>query len=127
MWKNRFLNRAAVSSGRVEVREASVEAIPYEDEAFDGVTAFETIYFWPNVSDSFNEVARVLKKGGVFMVCNEAQRPEGHENWLKMIDMTIYTGEQIKCLMEQAGLSNVEIHNHKNGKWLCVTGRKITF
>jgi hypothetical protein len=45
----------------------------------------------------------VLTKGGLFMVCNEAQRPEGNETWIKMLKMAIYTGVQIKELMERAG------------------------
>jgi SAM-dependent methyltransferase len=122
--KSLQFNRAAVEAGRAEVREASVEAIPYDADTFDGVTAFETVYFWPNIQDSFREVARVLTKGGLFMVCNEAQRPEGNETWVKMLKMAIYTGVQIKELMERAGFSNIEIEEHQNGKWLCVMGRK---
>lgn len=118
------LNKKSISSKKVYVKEASVELIPYEDSKFDCVTAFETIYFWPNIEKSFVEVIRVLKKGGTFMVCNEAQQPEGSEHWIEMLHMKIYTGKEIQILMESAGLSEVKIDEHKNGKWLCVTGKK---
>ena len=36
------------------------------------VTAFETVYFWPELAQNFREVYRVLKPGGVFFICNEA-------------------------------------------------------
>lgn len=122
--KSLSFNREAVSAGKVEVKEASVEAIPYDDGSFDGVTAFESIYFWSNIADSFKEVARVLKKGGVFMICNEAQGPEGLENIAKKLKITFYTGEELKSFMERAGFSKVEIDKHKKGRWLCVTGKK---
>jgi ubiquinone/menaquinone biosynthesis C-methylase UbiE len=122
--KSLKLNKKAVRSGRAAVREASVELIPFADEEFDTVTAFETIYFWPDVKKNFAEVARVLKRGGVFMVCNEAQKPEGSERWIEMLNMTVYTGEEIKRYMEEAGIYTVEAHNHGNGRWLCVTGVK---
>ena len=38
----------------------------------DRVTAFETVYFWPELAQNFREVYRVLKPGGVFFICNEA-------------------------------------------------------
>jgi len=122
--KSLSFNREAVSAGKIEVKEASVEAIPYDDGSFDGVTAVESIYFWPNIADNFKEVIRVLKKGGVFLVCNEAQGPEGLEKWIEKLNITIYTGEEIKGFMERAGFSKVEIDKHKKGRWLCVTGVK---
>lgn len=122
--KSRSLNRESVDSGRVEVKEASVEQIPYSDGEFDSVTAFETIYFWPDISANFTEVARVLKKEGLFMICNEAQRPETVEMWINKLNMIVYTGEEIENLMQISGFSDIQIHKHKNGSWLCVTGRK---
>jgi len=118
-------NQAAVSDGRLDVKEASVEAIPYENDTFDVVTAFETIYFWPSIVKSFKEVLRVMKKGGVFLVCNEMHRPEGNEKWIEMLDLIIYTSKQIQGFMQQAGFSNIEIHEHENGQWLGVIGKKI--
>ena len=122
--KSLKLNKSAISSGLAEIREASVESIPYDENEFDAVTAFETVYFWPDISANLSEVARVLKKDGLFMVCNETQKPEGAERWIEMLDMTVYTGEQIKEHMEKAGFSSIKIQKHKNSRWLCVTGRK---
>jgi ubiquinone/menaquinone biosynthesis C-methylase UbiE len=122
--KSLRFNRKTVTAGRAEVKEASVESIPYNDAEFDCVSAFETIYFWPDIRRNFAEAVRVLKKGGVFFICNEAQRPEGFEKWTERLNMTIYTGGEIKEHMEAAGLSGIEIHEHKNNRWLCVTGRK---
>ena len=47
--------------------------LPYETGKFDLVTAFETVYFWPDLKQSFSEVFRVLKPGGMFMFF---QKPE---------------------------------------------------
>ncbi len=118
------LNSAAVNSGRVEIKEASVESIPYADGEFDTVTAFETIYFWPDLPANFIEIARVLQKGGTFMVCNEAQNAESVEKWVEMLKMNVYTGEEIKTHMSSAGFKDIVIDKHKNGRWLFVKGIK---
>ncbi len=44
--KSRKLNQTAVSAGRCEVLQASVQALPFDDAQFDVATAFETVYFW---------------------------------------------------------------------------------
>ena len=34
-------------------------------------TAFETVYFWPEIEKSFAEVRRILSPGGIFLIVNE--------------------------------------------------------
>ena len=46
--------------------------LPFGAEQFEVVTAFETVYFWPELAQNFREVYRVLKPGGIFFICNEA-------------------------------------------------------
>lgn len=57
-------NRRAVARGKVDLRQAPVEALPYPDGAFDKVLAVHTLYFWPDLVSPFREIARVLKVGG---------------------------------------------------------------
>ena len=56
-------------------------------------TAFETVYFWPELAQNFREVYRVLKPGGIFFICNEANgETTKDDKWTQIIDgMTIYT------------------------------------
>ena len=62
--KARSLNRAAIQEGRCVVWQGSVERIIFAKDWFDAVTAFETVYFWPDLPQCFREVYRVLKPGG---------------------------------------------------------------
>ena len=122
--KARRLNAAAISDGRCTVCRGSVENILFASEWFDAVTAFETVYFWPNLVQCFREVHRVLKPGGTFLVCNECGDAVSGEKWEKRIDgMTVYTDAQLKALMKQVGFCDVQVHTNKMG-WLCVTGQK---
>ena len=70
--KARKVNAGAIAEGRCNVQQASVAELPFEAEQFDVVTAFETVYFWPELAQNFREVYRVLKPGGTFFICNEA-------------------------------------------------------
>ena len=62
--KVRRRNAAAIREGCCEVRQGSVERIEFPNGCFDAVTAFETVYFWPDLVSCFREVHRVLKPAG---------------------------------------------------------------
>ena len=70
--KSRQTNAGAIRGGRCEIRHADVCSLPFENDSFDIVTAFETVYFWPDIVNSFAEVRRVLVPGGKFLIVNAA-------------------------------------------------------
>ena len=53
------LNRAAIQEGRCEVLQGNVMNLPFSENTFHLVTAFETIYFWPGIQVAFQQVYRV--------------------------------------------------------------------
>ena len=123
--KSRKLNAKAIGEGRCRVFEGSVAELPFSETQFDAVTAFETVYFWPDLPHCFQEVWRVLKPGGTFLICNEANGEAARDNkWTEIIaGMTIYNDVELQAALEQVGFHDIQIH--KNGKgWLCVTGQK---
>ena len=110
---------------RCEIFQAGAECLPFKDNTIDLVTAFETVYFWPGLPKCFQEVYRVLKPGGIFLICNESNGDtDKDEKWTELIGgMTIYRDVELKAAMQEAGFMNIQIH--KNPKdWLCVIGRK---
>jgi ubiquinone/menaquinone biosynthesis C-methylase UbiE len=60
-------NRAAIASARMELRQATDDALPWLDKTFDGVLAVNTIQLWNPLAEGVAEVARVLRPGGRFV------------------------------------------------------------
>ena len=122
--KSKKVNEAAVTKGRCTVLRASLAELPFESEQFNAVTAFETVYFWPDLPQCFREVWRVLKSGGTFLICNESNGDtDKDEKWTEIIGgMTIYKDAELKTYLEQAGFHDVQIHKKKS--WLCITAWK---
>ena len=123
--KAKKVNEDAILNGRCVILQGNVADLIFAANQFDLVTAFETIYFWPDLLQSFREVHRVLKPDGMFLICNECGGDnEKDEKWTEKIDgMTIYKDVQLKNILEQTGFRNIQIHKSEKG-WLCITARK---
>jgi len=56
--------RKAITDGRAEFREGSVEALPFETASFTKVCTVNTIYFWQSLDAGFTHIHRTLSAGG---------------------------------------------------------------
>lgn len=111
------MNEAQVKNGSVIVKEASVSSIPYEDQFFDAITAFQTHYFWPSLEQDVAEVWRVLKSGGKLIIIAELYKMKYH--------MEVYqTPAVMKELLERTGFQTVYVTEKSSKGWLCITAIK---
>ncbi|MDO5712853.1 MAG: class I SAM-dependent methyltransferase [Tissierellia bacterium] len=117
------VNRKAIEEGRCEIIQGDVSDLPFKEE-FNLITAFETIYFWPDIVNSFRQVYQALQKDGVFFICNEDGETKEVEKWKKLIDMNTYTRKEIRNIMEEAGFVEIEDYIHENKKRMVVLGKK---
>lgn len=124
--KSRKANAKAIADGRCKVLEASVANLPFADGTFAMVTAFETIYFWPEIEKSFAEVHRVLQPGGRFLIVNEDDGLSGNnDRWERFIDgMHTYTPDEVQSHLAAAGFRDIVVHRHEPRHWLAVTATK---
>ena len=113
--KSSKINKAEIENKHCEILQGNVMKLPFRKETFDIITAFETIYFWPDINEAFKQVYRVLKVSGTFMICNESNGENSkEEKWTKIIQgMKIYNSEQIKKSLEDAGFTDIKIHKIK--------------
>lgn len=104
---------------RCTIRQGDVSCLPYTDQSLHLITAFETIYFWPDLDAAFIEIKRVLKPGSSFFVCCELDNPD-NTTWTDRIDgMKIYHGEYLQKRLLQVGFKGVSLHRHEKG-WMCL-------
>ena len=76
---------------------------------FDLVTAFETVYFWPDLKKSFSEVYRVLKPGGMFMFSYGLESNASMRYWADQIDaMNILPIDEISKILSDTGFKKLQ-------------------
>ena len=100
--------------------------MPFPKEIFDVATAFETIYYWPSLDNGITEAMRVLKPGGIIVIANEMDGLSPHdENLAHAVGgMRIYTPEEIKESMTEAGLESVKVWQDEERHFVCAIGKK---
>ena len=124
--KSKKVNAEAIAQGRCKVLEASVSSLPFNEDTFVMATAFETVYFWPEIENSFTEVKRVLVPGGKFLIVNEDDGLSGkNEKWEKMIEgMHTYTPDELNKHLTAAGFREITIKRDETKHWLALTATK---
>jgi ubiquinone/menaquinone biosynthesis C-methylase UbiE len=119
-------NHKAVNEKRCKIIQADVSKMPIDDEIYDFVSAFETIYFWPDLSKTFKEVLRIIKPNGQFVI---AQGTDGNhpddEKWLSSVEgMSVYTAQDLENYLLNAGFTSVKSFKKENDYILIVIAKK---
>jgi len=120
-------NKGLLCSKRLSVIQASVSKLPFDDNSFDLVTAFETYFFWPDLGNDIKELYRTLKDNGTVMIVSETYpHPKFNERNVQLIKdygMNILENNKMAELMEDAGFS-VEIVEVEDNNWIAFLGKK---
>lgn len=121
-------NRALVEQGRVQVRQAAVQALPFDANMFDLVTGVETHFWWGDVAAGMREVFRVLKPGGTLMLVVEFYRGGKHERYADGLSsatgIAAWTIDEHRQQLVEAGFDAASLDENAGEGWLCVTGKK---
>ena len=129
------LNQKAIDDGRCEIIQSSVSDLPFDDNSFDIVTGFETVYFWPDFINDLKEVHRVLKDNGILFIANEAlpkENDERQKELIELLDMNIYSENELKDSLCKAGFTCIDCFikesrdsfTDEDTNWICIIAKK---
>ena len=123
---SRAFNIGLIEAGRMEILHGSVEHLPFADGHFDAVVTVESFYFWPSPEESLKEVARVIRRGGTFLLLAEIygrdDLPEGIRAKVAEYSLTNPTPEEFERLFRAAGFSDVTMAFKDGEYWIAVHG-----
>ena len=102
------------------------EVLPFPDNAFDVVYCNDSFHHYPAPQNVLREVNRVLKHGGIFMICNGSDgENESDEKWVNIIEgMSVYNEDQLHSALEKAGFYKIKCYINTEKHWLCIFAKK---
>ena len=119
---SRKVNKRFIEGGRVQIDYGSVSCLPYSDDMFDTATAFETIEFWPSLSEDLKEVKRVLKPVGSLLVVNRHNAADKEGKWTEFLQ--IHTSDGYRERLGDTGYVDISIDDCSKEGWIAVVARK---
>lgn len=121
-------NIGDVESGKMEIIQANVENLPFDDNLFDIIYTIESFYFWKNSVECLKEVRRVLAPNGIFMIIadihGDAELSQEEIDSVKKYNLFNPTLAQFRELLEKSGFSDIKIHTKDGEKWVCTESVK---
>ncbi len=107
-------NLDQIVAGRVEVCQGTVANLPYEYGRFNKVLAVNNYQFWPNPELNLVEVQRVMREGGLLVLCLRMKEP-GRAFQLAP-GFTEDEIEEIVGLVRWVGFRNVHVAQRRTGR-----------
>lgn len=101
-------NRAGIQAGRVDLRLAKAQELPFPADCFDRVFAINSAQFWRDRLEAILEIRRVLKKAGMVALAVQPRDPGA------TADTTRATGESLRRVLTEAGFADVRL------EWRCM-------
>ena len=121
-----IINRTLVESGKAEFKQGFASSLPWDDNEFTVVATIETFFFLTDIEKTLNEIFRVLKPGGRLIIEMAYNKDDGadHKRLIKKMNLKLFSGEEIKNLLKNAGFSNIVI-NYYRAFWIPIKGYMV--
>jgi ubiquinone/menaquinone biosynthesis C-methylase UbiE len=100
-------NKRFIATGRVDLRQGSVSALPFEDRSFTRVFEVNSFHHWSSPAAGLAEIRRVMRDGGTLLVCLRMKHPT--RSFLVAPGYTDSEVARVAQLVRDAGFDNVRI------------------
>lgn len=119
-------NKKAVKDGKIEVFQADVINLPFQNASIDCAVSVESVYFWKEPDKAFSEIRRILKPGGSLnIICEMVKNEDGtgeHSEIAEFLKLNYYSITELETLLSRNGFKNIHYHFEKNSGWLLISG-----
>ncbi len=113
-------NARDIRGGRVELKQSSVDHLPYPNSQFDKALTINSLHIWADTQASLREVRRVLEPGGRLAVVEQPPSKVAEDTVIRQ------RGDELQTILSRAGFREFEVHfgSFRRGLAVFISGRK---
>lgn len=112
-------NADAIASGRAEILEGNVAALPWPDSRFSAGASANMFFFVPEPQKALSEACRVLRPGGRFALITLADSLPGKAIFGWLYKLRLYSDARMEKMLKDAGFGRVEVHTRRFFYQIC--------
>lgn len=112
-----------VAGGKILMRQASVDRVPWPETFFDGVLSVNDLYWWADLHRGLVEIRRVLRDGGR-VVLSATSRHSLEQDQLVQAARRVIGPEHLQASLLRAGFHDPTIHPTGARDWYEVVARR---
>jgi ubiquinone/menaquinone biosynthesis C-methylase UbiE len=113
-----------IHAGRLDLRCASAESLPYPAAHFSRVCSVNSIFYWPDAPRAFAECWRVLVDGGLLVVCFTCRGSLERKRFARHV--ALYEADDVERMMAAAGFGAMQTIQgaDRHREFVCAVGKK---
>ena len=114
--------RVQLRMGRLKLRCAPAEALPFDDGSFNKICSVNSVFYWSNPARAFAECRRVLTDGGVLALCLTEPRSLERRDFAQH-GLKLFESDEIERLLASAGFHDCRVTRHadRHRDFFCLT------
>jgi ubiquinone/menaquinone biosynthesis C-methylase UbiE len=98
--------RRILDAGKLEIKCAAAEHLPYSANQFSKVCSVNSIFYWGNAEQGIREIKRVLKPAGTFVLCFTSKASLETKPFAKYIQL--FTTDEVEQILGKYGFCEVK-------------------
>ncbi len=117
--------QSLVRSGRLELRCAPVEMLPFPPAHFNKACTVNSLFYWSDAVRALGEIYRVLEDGGRLVVC-VTQKGSIENKRFAAHGIGLYEDEEVCGMLERVGFGKVKMSqaSDMHREFICIVGSK---
>jgi len=117
--------RQAIMAGKLDLRCAGAELLPYPDQSFSKACSVNSIFYWSDPQKALTEIGRVLPPGGRLVLCMTCKESLAQKDFAKH-GLRLFTEDEVKTLVFLSGFSEPQVlrARDRHREFLCLVASK---
>ena len=120
-------SRSLVDTGRLDLRCAPAEILPFEPAQFDKACTVNSIFYWNDAPRAISELWRVLKVDGVPAICFTCKESLQSKDFVQH-GLALYDADNVRAMMASTGFQGItaDRFSDRHRDFWCMTAKKMS-